>query len=79
MRHARLRDAAVALPLVGLFLLMPPMISAFVSHAQVGGVPLIVVYLFGVWLLLIACAAVLARRLPRPASRSDMEKQDPAD
>jgi len=56
-------DAAVALPLFGLFLLMPPLIGLFASHFDLGGVPLIVIYVFGVWTALIVCAALLARRL----------------
>lgn len=59
----RLRDAAALLPLLGLLLLMPPVITLFAVRIGVGGVPLIVVYVFGVWLALIACAAVLAWRL----------------
>ncbi|MCO5105823.1 MAG: hypothetical protein M9907_01950 [Burkholderiaceae bacterium] len=64
----RLRDAAVVLPLVGLFLLMPPVITLFVRPADVVGVPLIVAYLFGVWLALIVCAAVLGRRIAPDAA-----------
>lgn len=56
-------DAAAALPLVGLFLLMPPMITLFALGVDLAGVPLIVVYVFGVWIALIVCAALLARRL----------------
>lgn len=59
----RLRDAAGLLPLAGLVLLMPPVITLFAVGHLVGGVPLIVVYVFGVWLALIGCAALLARRL----------------
>lgn len=59
----RLRDAAGLLPLLGLALLMPPLITLFAVGLDVAGVPLIVVYVFGVWLALIACAALLARRL----------------
>ena len=59
----RLRDAASVLPLLGVFLLMPPVIVLFAAPVLVGGVPLIVVYLFGVWLALIVCAALLARRI----------------
>ncbi len=61
----RLRDAAVVLPLVGLFLLMPPTITLFADRYQVAGVPLIVAYLFGVWIALIGCAALLARGIAR--------------
>lgn len=56
-------DAVTALPLFGLFLLMPPMITLFARGFDLAGVPLIVVYVFGVWIALIVCAALLARRL----------------
>ena len=58
-------DAAVVLPLIGLFLLMPPAITLFVGPYDVAGVPLIVAYLFGVWAALVAGAALLARRIGR--------------
>jgi membrane protein implicated in regulation of membrane protease activity len=65
-RGARLRDAAVVLPVLGAFLLMPPIIALFAGDAD-AGVPRVVAYLFGVWLALIVAAAWLARRLrPRP-------------
>lgn len=68
----RTRDVAALLPVLGVFLLMPPVITLFAADADVGGVPLIVIYLFGVWLALIAGAAVLARRLAPPrAGRAD--------
>lgn len=56
-------DAAVALPLFGLLLLMPPLITLFALNLDLAGVPLIVIYVFGVWIALIICAALLARRL----------------
>jgi hypothetical protein len=60
---ARTLDAARVLPIIGVFLLMPPVIALFAGFADVGGVPLVVVSLFGVRLALIVCAALLARRL----------------
>lgn len=66
-------SAAVALPLLGLFLLMPPLIILFAHGAGVGGVPLIVLYVFGVWCALIICAVGLARRLQEPASQGPAE------
>lgn len=79
----RLRDAAVVLPLLGLFLLMPPMIRLFVAKHDIAGVPLIVAYLFGVWVVLIACAALLARGIARSSraagpTRDDDEDRDAA-
>ncbi|MGE0797638.1 MAG: hypothetical protein AB7G13_27490 [Lautropia sp.] len=62
----RVRDAAVVLPWLAVFLLMPPVITLFTGSHTVAGVPLIVVYLFGVWLALIVAAALLARRLAPP-------------
>ena len=67
--HARVTDAATLLPLLGVFLLMPPIITLVVGGAGIDGVPLIVVYVFGVWLALIVCAAFLARRLTVPGRR----------
>lgn len=69
-------SAAVALPLLGLFLLMPPVVTLFVRGAGFAGVPLIVIYLFGVWAALIICAALLAWRL-RPGPASEAEDADP--
>ncbi|MCC6870363.1 MAG: hypothetical protein IT522_16215 [Burkholderiales bacterium] len=65
---ARLRDAAVLLPAIGTFLFLPPAITLFVGGGTIAGVPLIVVYLFGLWLALIAGAALIARRLADPPS-----------
>lgn len=59
----KLRDAAILLPLLGLFLLMPPTISLFGTASFLTGVPVIVIYIFGVWLLLILLAYRLSLRL----------------
>ena len=65
---SRASDVAVLLPLLGLFLLMPPMIALFAIDLDIVGLPLIVVYVFGVWLALVASAALLARRLAAPTT-----------
>lgn len=63
-RHsAQASDAAGVLPLFGLFLLMPPIVTVFATQLDLGGIPLIAVYIFSVWAALILCAALLARRL----------------
>ena len=59
----RIVGAAVLLPCIGLFLMMPPLIQLFTLDRDVLGVPLIVIYLFGVWIALVGCAAWLSRRL----------------
>ena len=62
----RVRDAATLLPLLALVLVMPPVITLFAGQVEVLGVPLIVAYVFGAWLAMIGCAALLARRLRPP-------------
>lgn len=74
-------SVAVVLPLLGLFLLMPPVITLFARGVGVAGVPLIVIYVFGVWIALIVGAALLARHLdPRrpgePADPNDAPRPD---
>lgn len=69
-RTPRLRDAAALLPALAMFLLMPPLVTLFTGAHRLGGVPMIVVYLFGVWLALIVAAALLARRLERAQDAS---------
>jgi len=62
-RPARLGEAAGLLPLLGFFLWMPPMIGLFRGPGRILDIPLIIVWLFGVWLGLIVAALWLARRL----------------
>ncbi len=51
------------LALLGVFALLPPFITLFVAAPRPFGIPLIAVYLFGVWGLLIVGAALFARRV----------------
>ena len=59
----RARSAAVLVPLIGLFLLMPPFITVFTGPVRPWGIPLIVVYIFCVWVALVLVTALLVRRL----------------
>ncbi|KAA5605933.1 hypothetical protein F1188_07870 [Roseospira marina] len=61
----RWRDLAMLLPAFGTLLWMPPVVGLTASGGAIWGVPAIVVYLFGVWALLIALAALVAVRLGR--------------
>jgi len=71
-------DAAAVLPLFGVFLLMPPIITLFASGLDIRGVPLIVVYVFSVWIALIVCAALLAKRLdPAQTGQAAPTETDP--
>ena len=74
----RLRNAAVLVPLLGLLLLLPPLIAPFTVPARMFGIPLVVLYLFGLWAALIATACWLARRLGAPAAASGADGDEKA-
>lgn len=73
------RDAATVLPVVTAILLMPPVVLIFAAPATVAGIPLVVVFIFGVWAAAIAAALLLARRLSARAPASVGEEPPPAD
>jgi len=62
-RSRKTRDAAVVLPILGVVLLCTPLVSAFAFESQVDKIPDAVLYVFGVWFILIGCTAILSRRL----------------
>jgi hypothetical protein len=64
--ESKTQQLAFLMPLLGLFLLMPPAVLTFTMPTTVAGVPLIVLYIFAVWGLVIIGTALLARRLTGP-------------
>lgn len=60
-----LRDAATILPFAAAALLAPPLIWIFAGPTEQGRVPLIVIYIFGIWAAIILAAFLLARRIGR--------------
>lgn len=64
-RKHKLREGALLLPLFGAFLLVSPLITVFTGVTTVFGLPLIFVYIFGVWLGLVLIARAMARRLDK--------------
>ncbi len=57
-------DTALLAVVMGVMLVAPPLILLFNKPASVFGVPLPVLYLFGVWLTLVLIACLLSGRLP---------------
>lgn len=57
----RLENWAWLLPLAGAVLFASPLIRAFAVDLRALGAPLIMIYIFGVWLVLILAAVALAR------------------
>lgn len=67
---------AFFLPVVGAMLVMPPIVMLFDVDADVFGIPLIVAYMFAVWLFLVVASLVLTRGLPRAgADQAELEKK----
>lgn len=76
-RRRRLRDAARLLPILGVFLLLLPLLW---GAADGKGADRTVVYVFGIWGLLIAFAAYLAPSLARPENdEPPLVRPDPPD
>ena len=65
-RRRKLRDAALAAPLFGVFLLCSPLMDIVAGAGAIYGVPFDVIYIFGVWGGLILVTALLAHRLSGP-------------
>lgn len=59
--NPKVRDLSVLLPLAGVLLLMSPVLQVFNSLTLIIGIPVIVLYIFGVWLGLIVLGAWLSR------------------
>ena len=67
-------DRALVLPLIGCLLLLPPMAGIFQLDVRILGIPFTGFYLFGVWALLIAGAAVLSRRVQQRTDWNDPQQ-----
>lgn len=76
MSWQKARDAILVVTLLGALGLLPPILPFFDRPISLFGVPLIVVYVFGTWLALIALAFWLSYRLPRHVSRTVVPDSD---
>lgn len=63
LARRRHRDAAFLLPNLGLVLLVSPLIDVFTDAGRLFGIPVVVLYVFGVWFALILACGRLARAL----------------
>ena len=59
----KVRDQSIALLIVGTVLLTPPVVGIALVDGNVAGLPVPLLYVFVVWILLIAGAAALSRSL----------------
>lgn len=72
----RQRDKAALLLIFGCFFLVSPFIGAMVMPRQILGMPVIVLYIFGVWILLIVAAARISSRLARADASSAAAQEE---
>ena len=61
----RVQTAAFLLPVFGALLFVPPLLGVFNVPATIAGIPVVAIYLFSVWIGLIAMTFILTRRLGR--------------
>ena len=78
-KKQRIRDAGTLLPIVAAILFLPPLTLIFSAPVAIAGIPLILVYLFTAWALVIAAACVLASRIEDIAVRHDDTAPQPGD
>lgn len=64
----------MALLLVGIVLLMPPVVGASLIDGRIGGIPVPLLYVFAVWALLITVARLLARGLNEGGEMDSSDK-----
>jgi len=59
----KLENAAMALLIFGAIMIVPPILSIFNIPTQLFGAPLVVIYLFTIWIILIGATFFLSSRL----------------
>ena len=64
------------MPVVAVFLFLPPLILVFSAPVTVSGIPLIVVYLYGTWAVLVLAAFLVARGLARDDRDAGSKESD---
>jgi len=70
VRRNRTVDRSVALFVLGAILFLPPLLLVFNRPDRIAGVPVLYVYVFTAWCVLIALAAAIARSIPREEADS---------
>ncbi len=70
VRRNRTVDRSVALFLLGAMLFLPPLLPVFNRPERIAGIPVLYLYIFAAWCLLIALAAVIARAIPHEEADS---------
>jgi hypothetical protein len=70
---SRTRELLVALFLLGVLLLAPPLLIIFNSADRIFGIPTLYLYLFAVWAALIALVALAVERAADDLAEADTD------
>ncbi len=72
--YRKIENAALALAIFGAILIVPPLLNLFNIEILLFGTPLIIIYLFTLWILLIVGTFLLSIALAKhPSSRVNEE------
>jgi hypothetical protein len=72
---SRSRELLVALFVLGIVLLTPPLLIVFNTASRILGIPTLYLYLFAIWLALIALVAVAVERQDAAEELVDAEAE----
>ena len=67
----KLENAALALSVFGAILMVQPLLNLFNIEVRLFGMPLIIIYLFSVWIALIGGTFIISRLLAKNASKRE--------
>jgi hypothetical protein len=71
--QSRIKDIAALLPLIGSFLLLPVVLLLFSPSSSLFGIPILLIYMFTLWLALIFASRALSERLSDEAEPTDTD------
>lgn len=72
----KLENAALALLVFGALLMVQPILNIFNVPVRLFGVPLVVIYLFMVWITLVGVTLLLSRRMPQSEISRDVAERE---
>ncbi len=79
-RVRKCKFAALLLPILGVLLIIPPLVSMRTTqNAVILGIPANIAYLFGAWLAMIVGAYVLQKLMPNVLTSAIHAKDDESD
>jgi len=79
LRNQKLRDAALLLPVIGTFLMLPVVLRLVSGGHWFADLPSLPTFLYLAWFVLIVAAGILARLLLTAEARTEEEALPPGD